>query len=344
MELYNSKVESISKRVHEAICDIIRELSTMIVLERDSNFLGDAFEYLIHMFLYNSQTIQRQFYTPSEVSDMMVRISMIGKENEKNVFVYDGSLGSGILLFSIFKHIGNTHNLCYYGQEYNDSTVYDIARINMILHGIPMNKVNLHMTTSLNENWPSSVENSLKFDVVLMNPPFSMKWTPEKQFLQDPRFSTYECLAPKSNADFAFILHGLYYLKETGTMAIIVPYGVLTRGGVEHKIRKKLLDKGAIYAVISMPDRIFYNTATATTILVLKKNTKLKDVLFIDASREFKKVKNRNVLTENCIQKIVDTYTKRRCFDKYAYLASYEEIKEMTIILIYIIILICFQI
>ena len=117
----------------------------MIVLERDSNFLGDAFEYLIHMFLYNSQTIQRQFYTPSEVSDMMVRISMIGKENEKNVFVYDGSLGSGILLFSIFKHIGNTHNLCYYGQEYNDSTVYDIARINMILHGIPMNKVNLHM-------------------------------------------------------------------------------------------------------------------------------------------------------------------------------------------------------
>ena len=164
--------------------------------------------------------------------------------------------------------------------------------------------------------------------VVLMNPPYSANWTAEKGFLDDPRFSMYGVLAPKSKADFAFLLHGFYHLKDSGVMAIVLPHGVLFRGNTEGKIRKILLDNGAIDTVIGLPSNIFFNTSIPTTVIILKKNRSTKDVLFIDASNEFEKGKNQNVLKDEHIDKMLETYIQREGVEKYAHLASFEEIVE----------------
>jgi len=161
-----------------------------------------------------------------------------------------------------------------------------------------------------------------------MNPPYSAKWSADKGFLDDPRFSMYGVLAPKSKADFAFLLHGYYHLKENGVMAIVLPHGVLFRGNAEGKIRKILLENGAIDTVIGLPPNIFYNTSIPTTVIVLKKNRPTRDVLFIDASKEFEKGKNQNLLRDEHIDKILNTYINRKDVEKYAHLASYEEIVE----------------
>lgn len=213
----------------------------------------------------------------------------------------------------------------YFGQELNTST-YNLARMNMILHGVPIENQHLHNADTLDQDWPT--EEPTNFDAVLMNPPYSAKWSAEKGFLDDPRFFTYGVLAPKSKADFAFLLHGYYHLKDTGVMAIVLPHGVLFRGNAEGKIRKVLLENGAIDTVIGLPANIFFNTSIPTTVIILKKNRTNRDVLFIDASNEFTKGKNQNLLEEGHIQKILDTYKNREDIDKYAYVASFEEIKE----------------
>lgn len=164
--------------------------------------------------------------------------------------------------------------------------------------------------------------------MVLMNPPYSAKWSAAQGFLNDSRFSDYGVLAPKSKADYAFLLHGYYHLKNSGTMAIILPHGVLFRGAAEGKIRQKLIDNGAIYAVIGLPSNLFYNTSIPTTIIVLKKNRQDRDILFIDASSQFVKKKTQNDMSQENIDHILELYTSRKDVEKEAHLASYEEIKS----------------
>lgn len=198
--------------------------------------------------------------------------------------------------------------------------------MNMILHGVPIEHQHLHNADTLDQDWPT--EEPTNFDGVLMNPPYSAKWSADKGFLDDPRFSQYGVLSPKSKADFAFLLHGFYHLKDTGVMAIVLPHGVLFRGNAEGKIRQKMLENGSIDTVIGLPANIFFNTSIPTTVIILKKKRSSKDVLFIDASKGFEKGKNQNNMTDEHIDAILDTYIKRETKDKYSYVASFDEIVE----------------
>lgn len=234
-------------------------------------------------------------------------------------------MGSGSLLLNVKKYSQEPGTIDYFGQELNTST-YNLARMNMILHGVDTANQHLHNADTLDQDWPT--EEPTNFDAVLMNPPYSAKWSAEKGFLDDPRFSMYGVLAPKSKADFAFLLHGYYHLKDTGVMAIVLPHGVLFRGNAEGKIRKILLENGAIDTVIGLPANIFFNTSIPTTVIILKKQRDKKDVLFIDASKDFEKGKNQNLLKEEHIDKILETYKERKDVDKYAHVAAYDEIVE----------------
>ncbi|EHI74730.1 type I restriction-modification system, M subunit [Streptococcus criceti] len=201
--------------------------------------------------------------------------------------------------------------------------------MNMILHDVPVENQHLNNGDTLDADWPD--EEPTNFDGVLMNPPYSAKWSADSGFLEDPRFSPYGKLAPKSKADFAFLLHGYYHLKQDGgVMAIVLPHGVLFRGNSEGQIRQHLLEEGAIDTVIGLPANIFFNTSIPTTVIILKKNRDASDrsVYFIDASKEFDKGKNQNTMTDAHIEKILDAYTQRRDVDKFAHLASFEEIVE----------------
>jgi len=198
--------------------------------------------------------------------------------------------------------------------------------MNLILHGVDKDRMNLNNGDTLDADWPT--EEPHQFDAVVMNPPYSAKWWAADKFLSDPRFERFGKLAPKSKADFAFLLHGFYHLKDTGTMAIVLPHGVLFRGASEGAIRQALLEMGAIDAVIGLPANIFYGTSIPTTVIILKKNRANRDVLFIDASNDFDKQKNQNVLLPEHIEKIVQAYKQRENIDKYTHVASFEEIKE----------------
>ena len=255
----------------------------------------------------------------------MTRIVMAGRENQKGFTVYDPTMGSGSLLLNASKYSNEPNTIRYFGQELNTST-YNLARMNMFLHEVAPENQLLRNGDTLDEDWPQ--DEPTNFDGVLMNPPYSAKWSAVKGFLDDPRFSPYGVLPPKSKADFAFLLHGYYHLKNDGVMAIVLPHGVLFRGASEGKIRKALLENGAIDTVIGLPSNIFFNTSIPTTVIILKKNRETRDVLFIDASKEFTKAKNQNLLEEQHIDKIYETYLKREEVEKYAYVAAYDEIVE----------------
>ena len=234
-------------------------------------------------------------------------------------------MGSGSLLLNAKKYAAEPEYIRYYGQELMTST-YNLARMNMFLHGIAPENQKLRNGDTLDEDWPVGEETD--FDMVLMNPPYSAKWSAAAGFLQDERFSDYGVLAPKSKADYAFLLHGLYHLKSSGTMAIVLPHGVLFRGAAEGKIREKLLRAGNIYAVIGLPANLFYNTSIPTCIIVLKKHRAGRDVLFIDASKKFEKGKKQNTMTDEHIDEIIDLYMNRETVDKESYLAGFEDIEN----------------
>lgn len=198
--------------------------------------------------------------------------------------------------------------------------------MNLMLHGVGYEDIYVRNGDTLDADWPTY--EPYQFDAVAMNPPYSAHWDNNESRLSDPRFRDYGKLAPKTKADYAFLLHGLYHLKPTGTMGIVLPHGVLFRGAAEGKIREELIARNQIDAVIGLPANIFYSTSIPTLIMILKKNKTNDDILFIDASNEFTKQKNQNVLTEDNINKIVETYEKRADVDKYAHVASIDEIKE----------------
>ena len=331
VQLYSQKLGINAQKQTDTISEVIKAIGKLKLISADgkSDALGDAYEYLIGQFASETGKKAGEFYTPQKVSELLTKLTLVGKKYPEELTVYDPAMGSGSLLLNFKKYIndvgGKEDNVIYYGQEINIST-YNLAKMNMILHGVASGNQHLRHGDTLDEDWPPISQTM--FDAVVMNPPYSHNWSANKGFLQDPRFSPYGVLAPKSKADYAFLLHGFYHLKNTGTMAIVLPHGVLFRGAAEGKIRKKLLENGSIDAVIGLPANLFYNTSIPTVILVLKKTKENRDVIFIDASKGFEKKKNQNELREEDIQKILDTYEKHEDVERYAHLAKYDEIEE----------------
>lgn len=323
VDLYSKKLGATPQKQNQTIAEVMKELAALDVAVHEGDVLGDAYEYLIGQFASDSGKKAGEFYTPQPVSKLMTKIVLHGKENQKGFTVYDPTMGSGSLLLNVKKYSKEPGTISYFGQELNTST-YNLARMNMILHGVDIANQHLSNADTLDQDWP--IDEPTNFDAVLMNPPYSAKWSADKGFLDDPRFSMFGVLAPKSKADFAFLLHGYYHLKDNGVMAIVLPHGVLFRGNAEGKIRKILLENGAIDTVIGLPANIFFNTSIPTTVIVLKKNRQTRDVLFIDASKEFEKGKNQNNLNDEHIENILNTYINRKDVEKYAHVATYEEI------------------
>jgi len=322
VDLNSKKIGADAQERNITITEVLKKLNDVNVLGHD---IGDAYELLIRKFASEAGKKAGEFYTLHEVSDMMARIASIGQEDKRLFSVFDPTMGSGSLMLNVRNYIDYPDGVKYYGQELN-TTTYNLAKMNLILHGIEKENMRLRNEDALNKDWPT--DEPYTFDAVLMNPPYSTNWYADETFLYDSRFNRYGGLAPKSRADFAFLLHGFYHLKESGTMVIVLPHGVLFRGAAEGIIRKKLLEDGSIDAVIGMPANLFLSTSIPTTVIVLKKNRGKRDVFFINASKDFVKGKNKNKLTEESIEKIVDAYKKRKNIEKYAYVATFEEIKE----------------
>ncbi|KRF52545.1 restriction endonuclease subunit M [Bacillus sp. Soil768D1] len=325
VDLQSKKLGSDDQQRNITITEVLKKLNDVDVIGHDGDIIGDAYEYLISQFASEAGKKAGEFYTPHEVSNMMARIAAIGQEDKRLFSVFDPTMGSGSLMLNIRNYLNDPDSVKYHGQELN-TTTFNLAKMNLILHGVDNEDMHVRNGDTLNKDWPT--DEPYTFDSVLMNPPYSAKWSADDTFLDDSRFNRYGKLAPKSKADFAFLLHGLYHLKDTGTMAIVLPHGVLFRGAAEGVIRKKLLEDGQIDAVIGMPANLFFGTSIPTTVIILKKNRTSRDVLFIDASNEFIKGKNQNKLSKENIEKIVETYNNREDVEKYAHVASFEEIKE----------------
>ena len=320
----NAKLCTIITKIAEGL----KEFST------DNDTLGDAYEYLIGQFAAGSGKKAGEFYTPQQISSILSGIVTLDSQDpstgpKKQIqSVLDFACGSGSLLLNVRKRLGFNGIGKIYGQESNITT-YNLARMNMLLHGVKDSEFEIFHGDSLNNDWEMlREENPAKkpyFDAVVANPPFSYRWDPPDSMGEDLRFKNYG-LAPKSAADFAFLLHGFHYLAKEGTMAIILPHGVLFRGGAEERIRRKLLVDGNIDTVISLPANLFYSTGIPVCILVLKKCKMSDDVLFINASEHYKKEKRQNLLLPEHINKIVDTYQYRLEEDRYSRRVPMEEI------------------
>lgn len=325
IDLYSNRLGTGDQKQSDTISNLIKEIDKADLLNSDADVLGNAYEYLIGQFASETGKKAGEFYTPQAVSKILTKIAIAGQEDKKGLSVYDPCMGSGSLLLNAKKFAAEPAYIKYYGQELMTST-YNLARMNMFLHGIVPENQKLRNGDTLDGDWPTGEETD--FNMVLMNPPYSAKWSAAAGFLQDERFSDYGVLAPKSKADYAFLLHGLYHLKNNGTMAIVLPHGVLFRGAAEGKIREKLLRSGNIYAVIGLPSNLFYNTSIPTCIVVLKKHRDGRDVLFIDASQKFEKGKKQNAMTDEHIDSILELYSNRETVDKESYLASFEDIEK----------------
>jgi type I restriction enzyme M protein len=286
----------------------------------DSDVLGDAYEYLIAQFASGAGKKAGEFYTPQEVSKILAKIVTSGKEKLKSV--YDPTCGSGSLLLRVAKEVKEVSQ--FYGQELNRTT-YNLARMNMIMHDVHYKKFDIKQEDTLEK--PQHIDK--RFEAIVANPPFSAKWSANNLFMSDERFNQYGKLAPKSKADYAFVTHMIHHLDDNGTLAVVLPHGALFRGGAEGHIREYLIrEKNYLDAVIGLPANIFYGTGIPTSIMVFKKSRNTKDILFIDASEHFEKVKTQNVLRKEHIEKIISTYGNRNTEDKYSYLASPEELIE----------------
>ncbi len=326
VDLYSNRLGTGDTKQSATIADVIKVLEGADLIHAKGDVLGNAYEYLIGQFASETGKKAGEFYTPHGPAQILCRIAMLGQEEKKGLQVYDPCMGSGSLMLSCMHYSKEPDYIKYYGQELMPST-YNLARMNMFLHGVLPENQHLRNGDTLDADWPTDEET--EFDVVTMNPPYSANWSAAEGFKQDERFMDYGgVLAPKSKADYAFLLHGFYHLKPNGTMAIVLPHGVLFRGASEGTIRKILLENGSIYAVIGLPANMFYNTSIPTCIIVLKKHREGRDVLFIDASAQFEKEKKQNVMHDEHIDHVIELYRNRQSVEKEAYLASYEDIKN----------------
>ena len=324
MDLNSTKLGKTADARNEIIVKVLLHLDEIDFQLNDTELdvLGDAYEYLIGQFASGAGKKAGEFYTPQEVSKILAKIVTTGKNRLKSV--YDPTCGSGSLLLRVAREVKDVSN--FYGQEMNRTT-YNLARMNMILHGVHYRQFDIKQEDTLEH--PQHL-NDMPFEAIVANPPFSANWSANPLFLNDDRFSQYGKLAPSSKADFAFVQHMIYHLAENGTMAIVLPHGVLFRGAAELHIRKYLIEqKNYLDAVIGLPANIFYGTSIPTCILVFKKcKEDPEHILFIDASKEFEKVKNQNMLREEHINKIVETYRNRTSIEKYSHLATLQEVAD----------------
>lgn len=321
MDLNSTKLGKTPEARNDIISKVLFHLDQIdFKLENtELDVLGDAYEYLIGQFASGAGKKAGEFYTPQEVSKILAKIVTTGKSKLKSV--YDPTCGSGSLLLRVAKEVSEVSN--FYGQEMNRTT-YNLARMNMILHDVHYRKFDIKQEDTLEH--PQHLDK--QFEAIVANPPFSANWSANPLFTSDDRFSQYGKLAPSSKADFAFVQHMIHHLAENGTMALVLPHGALFRGGAEQHIRKYLIeDRNYLDAVIGLPANIFYGTSIPTCIMVYKKcRENPEDVLFIDASQHFDKVKTQNILREEHIDKIIETYRNRTEEDKYSKRATLAEI------------------
>lgn len=328
---------------NKRLCTIIQKIAEGIAkFSTNTDVLGDAYEYLIGQFAAGSGKKAGEFYTPQQLSTILSEIVTLDSQDpslgkkKKIDKVLDFACGSGSLLLNVRRQLGAFGIGKIYGQEYNITT-YNLARMNMLLHGVKDTEFAIHHGDSLANDWDILNEmnpaKKMEFDAIVANPPFSYRWEPNEVMGEDFRFKSYG-LAPKSAADFAFLLHGFHFLSSNGTMAIILPHGVLFRGGAEERIRTKLLKDNHIDTVIGLAPNLFFSTGIPVCILVLKKCKKFDDVLFINASDHFEKGKRQNRLRDgegdepNDIHKIVETYKNRLEETRYARRVSMDEIEQ----------------
>ena len=320
MDLDSSKLGKEMKTRSALISKIISGIANINFGSKESEIdvLGDAYEYMIGQFAASAGKKAGEFYTPQQVSKILAKIVTIGKADLLSV--YDPCCGSGSLLLRVSKE---TKVRKFYGQELT-STTYNLARMNMLLHDVPYQSFSIANDNTLEK--PHFLGEL--FEAVVSNPPYSAHWSSSEEYMEDDRFSAYGRLAPKTKADWAFVLHMLYYLKDTGTLAVVLPHGVLFRGAAEEVIRRTVIEKNYLDAVIGLPANLFYGTSIPTCILVFKKNRPKRDILFIDASKDFQNGKNQNYLRDEDVDKIVSAYSERKDVEKYSHLAPESEIKE----------------
>ncbi|MCB0605080.1 MAG: type I restriction-modification system subunit M [Saprospiraceae bacterium] len=323
MDLNSTKLGKTPEARNTIIAKVLTHLDKIdFKLENtELDVLGDAYEYLIGQFASGAGKKAGEFYTPQEVSKILAKIVTTGKQKLKSV--YDPTCGSGSLLLRVAREVKDV--AMFYGQEMNRTT-YNLARMNMILHGVHYRQFDIKQEDTL--EYPQHIEH-LPFEAIVANPPFSANWSAKPIFTSDDRFSQYGKLAPASKADFAFVQHMIYHLAENGTMAIVLPHGALFRGGAEQHIRKFLIEnKNYLDAVIGLPEKIFFGTDIPTCIMVFKKcRENPNDVVFIDASQHYAKG-TQNYLRQEDINKIINTYQNRITEDKYSFVASLEQIRE----------------
>lgn len=337
INLFSDKLGKTYLERNTTLCNIIKAIADGLKqFSTDSDTLGDAYEYLIGQFAAGSGKKAGEFYTPQQISSILSKIVSLDSQDPSTgkrkqlASVLDFACGSGSLLLNVRHEMGARGIGKIYGQEKNITT-YNLARMNMLLHGVKDSEFAIFHGDTLSNEWEMLREaNPTKmpqFDAIVANPPFSYRWEPNEALGQDARFKNYG-LAPKSAADFAFLLHGFHFLKNDGVMAIILPHGVLFRGGAEERIRTKLLQDGHIDTVIGLPANLFFSTGIPVCILVLKKCKKHDDVLFINAAEQFEKGKRQNKLLPEHIDKMVATYQQRQEADRYARRVSMEEIAK----------------
>lgn len=338
VNLGDTRLGSSTNERAKALNDIVLMINEFTFKDDSGrDILGDVYEYLIGQFAANAGKKGGEFYTPHEVSQILAKLVTLESGSTGSQFrVYDPTMGSGSLLLTVQKELPDGDkegSVEFYGQELN-TTTYNLARMNLMMHGVNYRNMELKRADTLDADWPFAEKDGtqipLMFDAVVANPPYSQNWDIKNiDREKDTRFKGYG-VAPASKADYAFVLHGLYHLDKTGTMAIVLPHGVLFRGASEGKIRKNIIDNNLLDAVIGLPANLFYGTSIPTCVLVFKgrEARKNKDILFIDASNEFEKGKNQNKLSEENINKIIETYRNRKDVEKYAHVASLDEIKE----------------
>ena len=323
LDINSTKLGNNANDRNELISKVLTHLDNIDfdLSNSESDVLGDAYEYLIGEFASGAGKKAGEFYTPQTVSTLLAKIVTQGKERLRSV--YDPTCGSGSLLLRVKREVQDVDMI--YGQEMNRTT-YNLARMNMILHDVHFAKFDIKQEDTLTR--PQHIDQ--RFEAVVANPPFSAKWSADPIFLQDERFSRFGKLAPSSKADMAFVQHMLHQLDHNGTMAVVLPHGVLFRGSSEGVIRQYLIEKlNVIDTVIGLPANIFYGTSIPTCILVLKKNREhTGNILFIDASNEFEKQKNQNKLLPEHLDKIVAAFEKRENIEKYAHVATLQEVKD----------------
>ncbi|ENV17819.1 type I restriction-modification system subunit M [Acinetobacter guillouiae] len=324
LDLTSTKLGNNANDRNELISKVIIHLDAIDfdISNTESDVLGDAYEYLIGEFASGAGKKAGEFYTPQMVSTLLARIVTQGKERLRSV--YDPTCGSGSLLLRVKREVGH-HVDAIYGQEMNRTT-YNLARMNMILHDVHFSKFDIQQEDTLKK--PQHV--GMTFDAIVANPPFSADWSADPLLMNDDRFKAYGKLAPKTKADFAFVQHMIHHLDEHGTLAVVLPHGVLFRGSSEGVIRQYLIEKmNVVDTIIGLPANIFYGTSIPTCVLVLKKNREHQDnILFIDASNEFEKQKNQNKLLPEHLDNILGAFENRQDIEKYAHVATLKEVKD----------------